>query len=599
MADPIRVALATNLTRVADSLDALAARAVAPSLTPRKDQREKSQAHIDAGAAIWDGVQRGLLNVPTIAALVGELAAHGYCGPESATASHECENLFHAVMSKFLYPHGEGLFPHFAFQRDAQEAHRANGDDASELAAMWVRHELHEQATGCRFLATLIESGADARYRTSEHLEQLLGSLASELDEYRAYVAREGRTGSEHESRIIAYVYQLRSYFNGALPRGLDVLWASFVDATRPNEELPDIAVNIAEAMLSWMQDNAGHVLDPRCAAVDFEAAGVATKTKDEAMNTEERFPYPYNSDLHWLWGWGERLRAFLADDKPPTKYAWIIFRPDRLARNAMMRFSIPFPHIVKQLDDFLAFTDAQYDEFLADESESHCVDLGHAMEALCERIQVGVKTIADAMPTTGSSDSTETPKPPSPSELEAAAPCDNGNRGSQSEQSDAPQPGHVFVSYCRKDEKWLNAFLKHLKPYFRDGSISTWSDRQIVPGTEGHAAIQAAIAEASMGVLLVTPDFLASDYIHDHELAPLLQAAKDRGVSILWIPVRACSVKKSPIYKLQALADPVKPLANMKANYRDAVWVAICESIEEAVTRQRSITPDTPAHRR
>ena len=85
------------------------------------------------------------------------------------------------------------------------------------------------------------------------------------------------------------------------------------------------------------------------------------------------------------------------------------------------------------------------------------------------------------------------------------------------------------------------------------------------------------------MAVLLVTKDFLASDFIHEEELEPLLREAEGGGVSILWIPVRASSYHKSPIKNYQAVIEPSVPLAQMRAR-RDAAWVQICKEIERGV---------------
>lgn len=140
-----------------------------------------------------------------------------------------------------------------------------------------------------------------------------------------------------------------------------------------------------------------------------------------------------------------------------------------------------------------------------------------------------------------------------------------------------------VFICYSHKDERWLGDLQKHLKPYVRDGSITAWSDKQITPGSKWFTEIKAALESTKVAVLLVTPDFLASDFIHKHELGPLLKEAEKGGVCILWIPVRACSYKKTPLKDYQAVIDPDKPLVNMRLN-RDKAWVKICEEIEKAV---------------
>jgi hypothetical protein len=102
--------------------------------------------------------------------------------------------------------------------------------------------------------------------------------------------------------------------------------------------------------------------------------------------------------------------------------------------------------------------------------------------------------------------------------------------------------PDEVFVSYSHKDKRWRDEFLDHLKPYLRNGSVTAWSDKEIAPGSQWFEEIQRALRRTRVAVLLVTHNFLASDFIHEHELTPLLKEAASSGVRVLWIPVGASS---------------------------------------------------------
>ena len=152
------------------------------------------------------------------------------------------------------------------------------------------------------------------------------------------------------------------------------------------------------------------------------------------------------------------------------------------------------------------------------------------------------------------------------------------------------PEPesvcNRVFISYSHKDEKWLGELLDHLKPYTLQESVTVWSDENISPGQEWFAEIKAALASTRVAVLLVTKDFLASDFIDKHELAPLLAQAEMGNVHIIWIPVGACSYQETKLKTRQAIVDPAKPLAKMRTEDRNEVWVKICKVIKEAVTR-------------
>jgi hypothetical protein len=154
-----------------------------------------------------------------------------------------------------------------------------------------------------------------------------------------------------------------------------------------------------------------------------------------------------------------------------------------------------------------------------------------------------------------------------------------------------------VFISYSHADHRFLDQLLTHLKAVERPGRISSWSDKQITPGAPWFNAITEALASSAVAVLLVSKDFLASDFIHEHELGPILREAERGGVQILWIPVRACYYQESPLARYQALISPDKPLAEMKAE-RDRAWVRICEEIRKAVAASGENTAESAALR-
>ncbi|MGD9721777.1 MAG: TIR domain-containing protein [Pirellulales bacterium] len=156
-----------------------------------------------------------------------------------------------------------------------------------------------------------------------------------------------------------------------------------------------------------------------------------------------------------------------------------------------------------------------------------------------------------------------------------------------------------VFVSYSHKDERWLERLIIHLRPYLRNGSITYWSDKQIEPGAKWMPEIVAALRAARVAVLLVTPDFLNSDFINQHELAPLLTRAEKGGVVIIWVPVRACAYDKCPIANYQSAFDPSRPLAKLRPAMRDEAWVSVCKSIEAAVNKSGGRKRKKPAARK
>src|SRR5271170_5638040 len=99
-----------------------------------------------------------------------------------------------------------------------------------------------------------------------------------------------------------------------------------------------------------------------------------------------------------------------------------------------------------------------------------------------------------------------------------------------------------VFVSYSHADEVWLKRLQIHLKPLHRQGLVDLWDDTRIAPGQKWKFEIESAINSAAVAILLVSADFLASDFIDKDELPPLLAAAEDKGTMILPLIIGPCS---------------------------------------------------------
>jgi TIR domain len=142
-----------------------------------------------------------------------------------------------------------------------------------------------------------------------------------------------------------------------------------------------------------------------------------------------------------------------------------------------------------------------------------------------------------------------------------------------------------VFISYSHKDKKWLVHLQTHLKPYIKNG-LDVWDDTRIKPGTKWKDEIAAALARATVAVLLVSPDFLASDFINDNEFPSLLDAARQEGLQILWIAVSASAVQHTELAKYQAAhKNPEVALDRFGKPGLNKVLVSICEVIREAAS--------------
>jgi hypothetical protein len=142
------------------------------------------------------------------------------------------------------------------------------------------------------------------------------------------------------------------------------------------------------------------------------------------------------------------------------------------------------------------------------------------------------------------------------------------------------PAPGGVFISYSHKDKKWLNRLQVHLKPLERLGVVTRWDDTLIQPGSNWRDEIKKAIKSARVAVLLISADFLASDFIANDELPPLLNAAKARGTIVLPVMVSPSLVPDS-LSQFQAVNPLSRPMNAMSKADQEALLVKIVKAIE------------------
>lgn len=143
---------------------------------------------------------------------------------------------------------------------------------------------------------------------------------------------------------------------------------------------------------------------------------------------------------------------------------------------------------------------------------------------------------------------------------------------------------GGVFVSYSHRDSEKLGKLQTHLAPYIRGKTLEVWDDTKIKPGERWREEIAAALEQATVAVLLVSPDFLESRFIAENELPPLLAAAQDQGLTILWVPLSSSSYDETEIEGYEAVIPPDQPLDTMSEADQNKAWVRVCKEIKKAV---------------
>ena len=161
------------------------------------------------------------------------------------------------------------------------------------------------------------------------------------------------------------------------------------------------------------------------------------------------------------------------------------------------------------------------------------------------------------------------------------------------------PEAGRrkVFVSYSHKNLKWLERVQTHLKDLTRRDLIELWDDTKIQSGSQWREEIRGALESAKVAVLLISADFIASDFIAEDELPPLLAAAEKDGVKILSLILSPSRYEKiESLSKYQSVNPPSKPLIGLPKVEQEAYLVKLSDDVlraaEEAQTTRDKVNP-------
>ncbi|MCH8961797.1 MAG: toll/interleukin-1 receptor domain-containing protein, partial [Bacteroidetes bacterium] len=155
-----------------------------------------------------------------------------------------------------------------------------------------------------------------------------------------------------------------------------------------------------------------------------------------------------------------------------------------------------------------------------------------------------------------------------------------------------------VFISYSHQDEIWKDRLLPQLKALEQIGLLETWDDRRIDAGEAWYPEIQNAMKHAAATVLLVSADFLASDFITKEEVPFLLERREEEGMLLIPVLLSACPWKFIPwLKKLQMLPRDGKTVAEDFSDRYNTVFAAVAEQIGERFTDPKYRLPvPTPA---
>jgi len=147
-----------------------------------------------------------------------------------------------------------------------------------------------------------------------------------------------------------------------------------------------------------------------------------------------------------------------------------------------------------------------------------------------------------------------------------------------------------LFISYSHSDTECLTRLLVHLRPLERQGLIDCWSDKKIRAGDKWKSQLTENLDFAAVAILLVSADFLASDFIVNNELPPLLMKAEAEGIRILPVILKPCGFHRDKVLQsFQAVNDPNSPLLGLSPIHQETLYDKVAEEVFREIELRRN----------
>ena len=151
-----------------------------------------------------------------------------------------------------------------------------------------------------------------------------------------------------------------------------------------------------------------------------------------------------------------------------------------------------------------------------------------------------------------------------------------------------------IFYSYAHEDEILRNELEKHLSLLKRQGRVDGWYDRNISAGTEWMQEINTHLNTASIILLLISPDYISSDYCFSFEMTRALERHNAKEAHVIPIILRPVDWQSAPFGILQALPPEGRPITSW-VNH-DEAFFQVTIGIRKAIQAYLQMTlPDRP----
>ena len=145
-------------------------------------------------------------------------------------------------------------------------------------------------------------------------------------------------------------------------------------------------------------------------------------------------------------------------------------------------------------------------------------------------------------------------------------------------------KPIDIFLAYAHQDKDLLDRLEIHLSPLRRKVLLDIWSDVSINPGMNWKEEIDKHLESSQIILLLVSPDFLASDTFYNVEIKPALERYKRGEAKVIPIILRPVSWKETPFRNLQPLPANGEPVISSSGRSVDDALSNVAKGVQKAV---------------
>jgi hypothetical protein len=146
--------------------------------------------------------------------------------------------------------------------------------------------------------------------------------------------------------------------------------------------------------------------------------------------------------------------------------------------------------------------------------------------------------------------------------------------------------PIKLFIAYAPEDEAWRKILENHLMPLERENIIQPWHLGKIIPGEEWEAKTQDQMELAQIILLLVSPDFMASESCYGQQMQWAIQYHNNGRARVIPVLLRPVDWESTPFGKMQVLPSNSQPVTAW--SNPDAAFLEIVQGLKHVINTER-----------